>query len=109
MKRLAMLVLAVLFSTVANAAPGFGVAERLSYETQFVPMGQTCQQYFSLLPPGHVCLEGNLYFTTYRVKYDLNGKLRTATLHYIPEDAFVVDRNGLPIPPNHTIAMEHRY
>jgi hypothetical protein len=94
---------------VATLAHGREVAYRLNYETAFVPLNETCDVYYSLNPPNKVCLDGLMYYRVYNVKYEYADQVHKAVLHYIPEQVFNVDRNGLVIAPNHNVRPDQRF
>jgi hypothetical protein len=96
--------LALILSISANAQDN---STRINYETEFVPLNTRCDPYFSLNPPGQVCLNGMMYFRVYNVEYKNQNRSRSAKLTYIPERRFEVDSNGAVKQRNHSYRTEN--
>lgn len=104
MKKILFLVL-VLVSSFANA----GMARRINYEQLFLPLGERCEQYYSLYQAGKICLKGQLHFRAYEIKYEMNGQIKTVRLTYIPMQTFEVDDDGIVKPRNQEVAPDQRF
>lgn len=104
MKKILFLVL-VLVSSFANA----GMARRTNYVQLFLPLGERCEQYYSLYDESKICLKGELHFRAYEITYTMNGQTKTVRLTYIPKDNFEVDDNGIVKPRNQEVAPDQRF
>lgn len=102
----------VLFALLVLASPlthAYEKATRISVEQLFIPLGESCEQYYSLNPPGKICLNGQLHYRVYDIVYRLHGELRKVRLIYIPEKTFDVDEDGTVKPRNHTIRPDQSF
>jgi len=105
MKKVLFTVL-VLASSLVHA---YEQAKRKSVEQLFIPLGESCEQYYSLNPPGKICLKGQLHFQVYDIVYEIRGVLRKVRLTYIPEQTFEVDLDGTVKPRNHHIRPDQSF
>jgi len=94
---------------VSSLAHSYEQARRVSVDQLFIPLGERCEQYYSLYPPGKICLKGQLHHQVYEIVYEIRGVLRTVRLTYIPEQTFAVDSNGIVKPRNHTIRPDQSF
>lgn len=98
---------AVIVATLGCKYANADTATRLNEEIVFIPLGEKCQQYYSLNEPGKVCRDGNLYFRAYDITYAVNGNIRSVRLVYIPERSFEVNAQGEVKPRNLAFKNEH--
>jgi uncharacterized protein YcfJ len=102
MKQLFLFAL-VLFSSLAHADD---IAKRLRYDQLFVPLNESCEEYYSLNTPGKFCKKGKLYYIIYEVDYEYNRQQKTVRLTYIPPKEFAVDSQGNIPSRNHQYITE---
>jgi hypothetical protein len=96
----------VLASSLAHA---YDRAKRISVNHLFIPLGERCEQYYSLYPPEKICLKGQLHYRVYEIVYEVRGVRRVVRLTFIPEKTFDVDSDGSVRQPNHTIRPDQSF
>lgn len=99
MKKLVIMLMTAL-TVLAASASSFYQANVTDVRMIFVPLLKTCEIYYSLYPPGQVCLQGQLYFRAYEVDYVLKGVAGQVRITYHPGDTLSVSKEGVVEPRN---------
>lgn len=102
-------ILFLILASVSCFAYSYEQAKRISYEMLFVPLGESCEQYYSLNIPGRICLKGQLHIRAYEIVYEVRGRPKMVRLTYIPDTTFEVDDAGNVKPRNHDIRSDQRF